>query len=147
MDSFHFTSFFRLDFLKFSRPIAMCHFTKKAVCLLFKTIILSLFKGQCGRDFPASKDSFQLPTGSAGTGNGGGGASSSILAASNAVTAMEAPDDVNSDHDIDTEQESSLSEVICPNGRHKWKHDQCLVCTVCGECTGNNFDCFLFSRN
>ena len=49
---------------------------------------------------------------------------------------MEAPDDVNSDHDIDTEHESSLSEVICPNGRHKWKHDQCLVCTVCGECTG-----------
>ena len=102
------------------------------------SINIILFSGQCGRDFPASKDSFQLPTGSAGTGNGGGGASSSILAASNAVTAMEAPDDVNSDHDIDTEQESSLSEVICPNGRHKWKHDQCLVCTVCGECTGNN---------
>ena len=93
--------------------------------------IHKLFKGQCGRDFPASKDSFQLPT-------GGGGGASSILAASNAVTAMEAPDDVNSDHDIDTEHESSLSEVICPNGRHKWKHDQCLVCTVCGECTGNN---------
>ena len=67
------------------------------------------------------------------------------MAASNAVTAMEAPDDVNSDHDIDTEHESSLSEVICPNGRHKWKHDQCLVCTVCGECTG--IVIILVSRN
>ena len=67
------------------------------------------------------------------------------MAASNAVTAMEAPDDVNSDHDIDTEHESSLSEVICPNGRHKWKHDQCLVCTVCGECTGKAI--ILVSRN
>ena len=54
-------------------------------------------KGQCGRDFPAAKD-FQLPT------------ASSILSSN--VSAMEAPEDINSDHDIDTEHESSLSEVI-----------------------------------
>ena len=58
-------------------------------------------KGQCGRDFPtggAAKGDFQLPT------------ASSILASN-----VEAPEDINSDHDLDTEHESSLSEVICPN--------------------------------
>ena len=42
-----------------------------------------------------------------------------------ATNSTDATDDVNSDHDIDTEHESSLSEVMCPNGKHKWKHDQC----------------------
>ena len=94
-------------------------------------------KGQCGRDFPtagagAAKGDFQLPT------------ASSILASN--VTAMEAPEDINSDHDLDTEHESSLSEVICPNGRHKWKHDQCMVCAVCGECTGYGSHCVSSGR-
>ena len=53
-----------------------------------------------------------------------------------ATNATDATDDINSDHDIDTEHEGSLSEVMCPNGKHKWKHDQCMVCGICGECSG-----------
>jgi hypothetical protein len=36
-----------------------------------------------------------------------------------ATNATDANDDINSDHDIDTEHESSLSEVMCPAGKHK----------------------------
>ena len=55
-----------------------------------------------------------------------------------ATNATDATDDINSDHDIDTEHEGSLSEVMCPNGKHKWKHDQCMVCGICGECSGKH---------
>ena len=73
-------------------------------------------KGQCGRDFPAAKD-FQLPT------------ASSILSSN--VSAMEAPEDINSDHDIDTEHESSLSEVInCSFFKNYKQHTRTLVMRV-----------------
>ena len=36
--------------------------------------------------------------------------------------------------------------MICPNGRHKWKHDQCMVCAVCGECTGYGSHCVSSGR-
>ena len=26
-------------------------------------------------------------------------------------------------------------------GKHKWKLDQCMVCFVCGECTGYGLAC------
>ena len=39
-----------------------------------------------------------------------------------------------------------LSEGICPAGKHKWKHDQCMVCAVCGECTGYGASCVSSGR-
>lgn len=26
-------------------------------------------------------------------------------------------------------------------GKHKWKHDMCMLCSVCGRCTGYGVDC------
>lgn len=36
--------------------------------------------------------------------------------------------------------------VICANGRHRWKHDQCMVCSICGECTGYGSVCVSSGR-
>lgn len=30
---------------------------------------------------------------------------------------------------------------ICRPGKHTWKHDQCMVCTQCRECTGYSISC------
>ena len=91
-------------------------------------------KGQCGREFTNPKD--QVPSLPVATPLG-----------ASASAASEAIEDVNSDHDLDTEQESSLSEVgMCPNGKHKWKHDQCMICTICGECTGYGSHCVSAGR-
>nr|CAH7734761.1 unnamed protein product [Callosobruchus chinensis] len=30
---------------------------------------------------------------------------------------------------------------LCPAGRHAWREDACMVCTVCGECTGYSIGC------
>ena len=35
---------------------------------------------------------------------------------------------------------------MCQPGKHKWKHDQCMVCSVCGECTGYGAGCVSASR-
>lgn len=32
-------------------------------------------------------------------------------------------------------------EGMCPAGSHRWKHEQCMVCTVCRECTGYGSAC------
>ena len=40
----------------------------------------------------------------------------------------------------------TLSEGICVAGKHKWKHDQCMVCAVCGECTGYGASCVSSGR-
>ena len=74
-------------------------------------------KGQCGREFPVKSES-QTEAGE------------------------------GSDHDADNEAEivAAGPEVLCPAGKHKWKHDQCMVCTVCGECTGYGSGCVSASR-
>jgi E3 ubiquitin-protein ligase MYCBP2 len=73
-------------------------------------------KGQCGRDFPS------------GAGRG-----------------ESAPSQVEGEEGSDHEAEGELQEpgagalgpeALCPAGKHKWKHDQCMVCAACGECTG-----------
>ena len=48
-----------------------------------------------------------------------------------------------SDHDADNEGElvGAGAESMCPPGKHKWKHDQCMVRSVCGECTGYGAGC------
>ena len=72
-------------------------------------------KGQCGREFPP------------GPGRGGEPA---LLVAEG--------EEVSSDHEGEGEAELGLAvaDTLCPAGKHKWKHDQCMVCAVCGECTG-----------
>ena len=53
--------------------------------------------------------------------------------------------DQGSDHDADVElsgatggedEDDPALPKICGSYKHKWKHDQCMVCSVCGECTG-----------
>ncbi|XP_041346854.1 E3 ubiquitin-protein ligase MYCBP2-like [Gigantopelta aegis] len=39
------------------------------------------------------------------------------------------------------EEEAETEEFLCPPGKHRWKHDQCMVCVVCGECTGYGSSC------
>ncbi|XP_069130438.1 LOW QUALITY PROTEIN: E3 ubiquitin-protein ligase MYCBP2-like [Argopecten irradians] len=39
------------------------------------------------------------------------------------------------------EEETEQEEAICGAGRHKWKTDHCMVCSVCGECTGYGIAC------
>ena len=53
-----------------------------------------------------------------------------------------------SDHDTDNKGElvGAGAESMCQPGKHKWKHDQCMVCSVCGECTGYGAGCVSASR-
>ena len=37
--------------------------------------------------------------------------------------------------------------TLCPSGRHhRWKHDKCMVCSFCGECTGYGSVCVSADR-
>ena len=36
--------------------------------------------------------------------------------------------------------------TLCSSGRHRWKHDQCMVCSICGECTGYGSVCVSSGR-
>lgn len=38
-------------------------------------------------------------------------------------------------------------EDICKPGQHNWKHEVCMVCTVCGECTGYSYSCLSSIRS
>ncbi|CAE1311211.1 MYCBP2 [Acanthosepion pharaonis] len=44
------------------------------------------------------------------------------------------------------EDEGEPEEIVCPQGKHRWRHDQCMVCTVCGECTGYGVNCISSGR-
>lgn len=35
---------------------------------------------------------------------------------------------------------------LCPRDKHQWKHDQCMVCVLCGECTGYGPACVSSGR-
>ncbi|GLH12984.1 Probable E3 ubiquitin-protein ligase HERC2 [Gryllus bimaculatus] len=72
-------------------------------------------KGQCGRDFAAQVK--EAPV----------------------VVAMEtAGEEDAEDEELDWEE---AHEGMCPPNKHKWKHDLCMVCTVCRECTGYSISC------
>lgn len=43
--------------------------------------------------------------------------------------------------------ENKPNEDICNPGKHNWKHDACMVCTVCGECTGYSISCLSSIRS
>ncbi|XP_043928839.1 E3 ubiquitin-protein ligase MYCBP2 [Protopterus annectens] len=78
-------------------------------------------KGQCGRD-----------TGIISQGGKGFGVE-------NMATAM----DEDLEEELDEKEEKS---IMCPPGNHKWKLEQCMVCTVCGECTGYGAICVSSGR-
>ncbi|XP_053398701.1 E3 ubiquitin-protein ligase MYCBP2-like isoform X4 [Mercenaria mercenaria] len=44
------------------------------------------------------------------------------------------------------EEEVDMESIMCPPGKHKWKLDQCMVCFVCGECTGYGLGCINSGR-
>ena len=118
-------------------------------------------KGQCGRDFT-------VPPRDALSAGAASSAASALAAGSSAIPAGQSPAlgiigsgllgnaasgsvdpdvDANSDHDVDTDgQDGSLSELMCGSGKHKWKHDQCMVCAICGECTGYGSHCVSSGR-
>uniref|UniRef100_A0A1B6EGK8 PHR domain-containing protein n=1 Tax=Clastoptera arizonana TaxID=38151 RepID=A0A1B6EGK8_9HEMI len=77
-------------------------------------------KGQCGRDFV-------------------------VQVKEATVVAMETT--VEDEGGEEEEQEwEDAQEVMCAPGTHKWKHDLCMVCTVCRECTGYSISCLSSMR-
>ncbi|XP_052792731.1 E3 ubiquitin-protein ligase MYCBP2-like isoform X2 [Mya arenaria] len=74
-------------------------------------------KGQCGRDFnpAAAKDK--------------GSQNVNMHVGSQNVNMTE------------EEEEVDMESIMCAQGKHKWKLDQCMVCFVCGECTGYGLGC------
>lgn len=46
----------------------------------------------------------------------------------------------------DLEDELEEKSMMCQSGMHKWKLDQCMVCTVCGDCTGYGASCVSSGR-
>ncbi|XP_048243746.1 E3 ubiquitin-protein ligase MYCBP2-like isoform X7 [Haliotis rufescens] len=44
------------------------------------------------------------------------------------------------------EEEVENDDALCGPGKHRWKQDQCMVCTVCGECTGYGVSCINSNR-
>ncbi len=92
-------------------------------------------KGQCGRDFPgASRDLTSAPS-SAGqvADDANDGASDSEDAGAGAVVGS-APGG----------HQALFS--ICGRDKHTWKHDQCMVCVLCAECTGYGPGCVSSGR-
>ncbi|XP_034779592.2 E3 ubiquitin-protein ligase MYCBP2 isoform X6 [Acipenser ruthenus] len=79
-------------------------------------------KGQCGRDTGSMSQA-----GKAGFG------------IENMATAM----DEDLEEELDEKEEKSM---MCQPGMHKWKLDQCMVCTVCGDCTGYGSSCVSSGR-
>ncbi len=57
----------------------------------------------------------------------------------NMATAM----DEDLEDELDEKEEKSM---MCQPGMHKWKLDQCMVCTVCGDCTGYGASCVSSGR-
>nr|XP_054484261.1 E3 ubiquitin-protein ligase MYCBP2 isoform X24 [Agelaius phoeniceus] len=98
---------------------------KAHTCVLMKNGEVWTFgvnnKGQCGRD-----------TGSMSQGGKGFGVESM-------ATAM----DEDLEEELDEKDEKSM---MCPPGMHKWKLEQCMVCTVCGDCTGYGASCVSSGR-
>lgn len=43
--------------------------------------------------------------------------------------------------------ENKPSVDTCKPGKHNWKHSVCMICTVCGECTGYSISCLSSIRS
>ncbi|RWS17339.1 E3 ubiquitin-protein ligase MYCBP2-like isoform X4 [Dinothrombium tinctorium] len=54
------------------------------------------------------------------------------------------------ENDLHTDQQLDMSEDIepvCASKNHRWKYDQCMICTSCGECTGYGPSCVASGRS
>lgn len=49
--------------------------------------------------------------------------------------------------DVLAEGQDPMREHICAPGKHVWKHDLCMVCIVCRECTGYSISCLSSMRS
>ncbi|KAG8179148.1 hypothetical protein JTE90_015337 [Oedothorax gibbosus] len=77
-------------------------------------------KGQCGREFIHGPNrEVPLP-----------------------IAMATATEEDGEDEDVESEE----PDMICPAGRHQWNHDHCMVCTICGECTGYGASCIASGR-
>uniref|UniRef100_A0A0K2UH48 RCR-type E3 ubiquitin transferase n=1 Tax=Lepeophtheirus salmonis TaxID=72036 RepID=A0A0K2UH48_LEPSM len=85
-------------------------------------------KGQCGRDFNLTKDNTNVPIGD-------------VEKPTDSTAAQF--DVIEDNSDVDGEHEGF---GICPAGKHNWKRDQCMVCTICLECTGYGPVCVSSAR-
>ncbi|XP_035377124.1 E3 ubiquitin-protein ligase MYCBP2 isoform X3 [Electrophorus electricus] len=98
---------------------------KAHTCVLTKSGEVWTFgvnnKGQCGRDTGAMSQAGKA------------------FGVENMATAM--------DEDLEDElEEKEEKSMMCQPGMHKWKLDQCMVCTVCGDCTGYGASCVSSGR-
>ncbi|XP_028848286.1 E3 ubiquitin-protein ligase MYCBP2 isoform X12 [Denticeps clupeoides] len=98
---------------------------KAHTCVLTKSGEVWTFgvnnKGQCGRDTGAMSQAGKA------------------FGMENMATAM----DEDLEDELDEKEEKSM---MCQPGMHKWKLDQCMVCTVCGDCTGYGASCVSSGR-
>ncbi|KAH9488940.1 E3 ubiquitin-protein ligase mycbp2 [Bulinus truncatus] len=39
------------------------------------------------------------------------------------------------------EEETEVDDNLCPQGKHKWVQEVCMICSVCRECTGYGVSC------
>ncbi|KAG7266726.1 hypothetical protein CRUP_006272 [Coryphaenoides rupestris] len=98
---------------------------KAHTCVLTKSGEVWTFgvnnKGQCGRDTGAMNQAGKA------------------FGVENMATAM--------DEDLEDElEEKEEKSLMCQPGMHKWKLEQCMVCTVCGDCTGYGASCVSSGR-
>ncbi|XP_045068074.1 E3 ubiquitin-protein ligase MYCBP2-like isoform X1 [Coregonus clupeaformis] len=98
---------------------------KAHTCVLTKSGEVWTFgvnnKGQCGRETGAVNQAGKA------------------FGMESMATAME--------EDLEDElEEKEEKSMMCQSGMHKWKLDQCMVCTVCGDCTGYGASCVSSGR-
>lgn len=70
----------------------------------------------------------------AGGAEGGGGGAASV------PMSGVAEDDGDDEEGADSPDEGA-EWVMCSPARHKWARENCMVCTVCHECTGYGAAC------
>lgn len=58
---------------------------------------------------------------------------------------------IHDETELNVEQQIDMTEDVsesqCSIGQHRWNHDQCMICTVCGECTGYGLSCIASGKS
>lgn len=84
-------------------------------------------KGQCGHEFGSSNQAKDL------------GHSSQFV-----MRDDENETEVTEQH-LDVTED--VTEPLCNFGQHRWRYDQCMICTICGECTGYGPSCIASGKS